>query len=272
MGSPETEWGRGMNTETQMAVTLTHAFLMQQHETTQREWMTLAPLNPSGKMQDGTGDCLEPDCPVGNVTWFEALAFANLLSQAHNPPLRPCYDLTGCTGELGQPTQCQSVTITAASLYECEGFRLPTEAEWEYAARAGTRTAFYSGDITPQATVVTCGDEPNLDSIAWYCKTAGTSTHKVAQKRPNAWLLFDMLGNINEWVNDDSIGIAHVGPVTDPLGELRLNTTDRVTRGALFNSWSSLLRCASRLGGGWNMSGPGRGFRLVRTLFDSDGG
>lgn len=138
MGSPETEWGRGLKDENQVAVTLTHAFVIQQYQMTQRQWLALTTKNPSTSRYWGS-DCLQPDCPVGNVTWFEAIASANLLSEHHDPPLPPCYKLEGCSGDLGQPMQCNSVTITAASLYDCEGFRLPTEAEWEYAVRAGTR-------------------------------------------------------------------------------------------------------------------------------------
>ncbi len=75
MGSPEDEWGHPARSENQVQVTFTRGFLIQQEEMTQREWTALGLPNPSGRNADGTGDCLEPECPVGNVTWFEAVAW-----------------------------------------------------------------------------------------------------------------------------------------------------------------------------------------------------
>ena len=91
--------------------------------------------------------------------------------------------------------------LTAPTLYECEGYRLPTDAEWEYAVRASTKTAYYSSDIVPGAGGGwTCESYDPLVSIAWYCANSGNFTHPVGQKYPNAWHLFDMTGNAGEWV------------------------------------------------------------------------
>lgn len=266
MGSPESEWGRGLSDEQQLAVTLTHGLLVQQYEVRQSEWSAAGFRNPSGAKEWGR-DCTEPECPVGHVTWQEALAYANRLSAAHNPPLAECYDLSQCTGEIGSDFHCAAVALTQGPAYDCEGFRLPTEAEWEYAARAGTRTAFYTGDITAGADTTTCTPDPLLDDAAWYCANAEKTTHPVGSKRPNGWRLFDMLGNANEWVQDDQHDWLSVGPgpVSDPSGALRTLTGIRVIKGGLYNGLPLMLRAAASLSGSDDGRGPGVGFRLVRT-------
>jgi len=271
MGSPDSELWRGESTEVPTAVTLTHPFEIAQYELTWQAWaavVPVAPSKPAAVVEDPT-TCTDAGCPLRYATWFEALGFANLLSGRHDPPLAPCYDLEGCSGDIGTGMTCTGVGLTAASVYECEGYRLPTEAEWEYAARAGTRTAYYSGDISTTDPSAESDPEPNLDPIAWYASNSGDRTHPVGAKEPNQWMLFDMLGNVAEWTSDEALNDVP-GPLTDPATDIALTTrfpTDnRVTKGGNAAGLRSALRAASRNYSPSNAASQGIGFRLVRTL------
>lgn len=269
MGAPWCEWGRAKWSTDPVQVTLTRPFRMGQHEVTVREWLTVASKSPNGLMADGYGDCTEQDCPVGNVTWFEAAEYANRLSEREG--LTKCYELGDCQGELGDGMACDSVKNTGASMYECTGYRLPTGAEWEYAARAGTRTAVYTGDVPHEGhQPYECYNVPILDEIAWYCANAGKTTHPVGQKRPNGWGLYDMIGNVSEWVGRLEGGYGE-GPYVDYDGSLVVTgllaePIAAAVRGPAFNVWPNMMRSALAFGVAGRDHSPGLGFRLVQTL------
>ncbi len=258
-----------------MQVTLTHDFEIQQTEMTQAEWTSLGNPNPSTQHLDAGdggsvyGDCLGPQCPVGNVTLEDVMAAANQLSTEHQPPLPPCYTLSGCTGSPGQGMKCSARSITTATTYECTGYRLPTEAEWEYAARAGTTTPLYNGDVVHS---LACVDDVDMDEIGWYCFNSNGFTHPVEQKLANGWGLYDTSGNALEWTSTQYSGSGYgPGPLIDPMGSL--GSYGLVVRGGVANFRTNTCRSAARSAYfNFGYRAPLMGFRLVRTLPALDAG
>lgn len=190
LGSPEGESGRRSN-ETLREVQLANDFWITTTEITQHDWQLVMQTTPSY-----ASDC--PFCPVERVSWLETMTFANRLSELAG--LEPCYALEGCEGSIGsgcfsgQPScdsnfHCSSIKRVARS---CNGYRLPTEDEWEYAARAGTTSAFWSGDaLSPaEANCVFDGTDPS-----------DQRTTQVATLAANPWGLFDVHGNVWEWLD-----------------------------------------------------------------------
>jgi len=241
MGSPKGEPDRFAN-ETQHQVTLTRDFLMQITPVTQAEWQALMGNNPSYFTRD-------TNRPVGHVSWYDAVAYANALSVADGLP--KAYNLSGCSGTPGKDNySCSNVTLTAPTPYATTGWRLPTEAEWEYAYRAGTTTAWYNGD-----------DESKVGDIAWFDENSSDTTHPVAQKQPNAWGLYDMAGNLWEWCWD-WYG-SYPGTVTDPVGST--SGSYRVVRGGSWYHDASSTRAAYRYGIYPGYRSTAFGFRLARS-------
>jgi formylglycine-generating enzyme required for sulfatase activity len=174
------------------------------------------------------------DCPVELVSWEDAQNFISTLN------------------EFGEGT-----------------YRLPTEAEWEYTARSGSTTAFANGDIS----VTDCNYDDSLDTMAWYCYNSESTTHPVAQKDSNLWGLYDMHGNVWEWVQD-RYGTYLSSPLIDPSGPD--SGSYRVNRGCCWADDADFCRSAARWYWEPDVPFPYTGLRLVReaencTDFDIDG-
>lgn len=199
------------NDEKRHRVTLTKGFYMQTTEVTQGQWKAVMGSNPS-KFKN-CGD----DCPVEKVSWNDVRKFIRKLNQREGG----------------------------------NKYRLPTEAEWEYAARAGSTGKFCFS-----------GDNGNLRKYAWYDRNSGGKTHPVAQKQPNAWGLYDMHGNVYEWCQD-WYGDYPSASVTNPTGPS--GGSYRVVRGGSWDFYARLCRSAYR----YSFTPGGRfsnlGFRLLRN-------
>ena len=199
MGSPDDEKDRDVtgNEGPQTTVTITKPFWLGKTEVTQSQWKVVMGNNPSSFKGD--------DLPVEMVSWNDATAFCKKLNEMKRDTLPAGYHYT-----------------------------LPTEAQWEYACRAGTTTRFSYGNDTGYS---------QLGSYAWYRDNSSSNTHPVGEKLPNGWGLHDMHGNVYEWCLD-WYGDYQGGSITDPQGPQ--SGTDRVIRGGswLFNARS--CRSANR--------------------------
>lgn len=224
--------------EPQRKVTLTRGFYMQSTEVTQDQWQKVMGSNPSFFKKCGG------ECPVEQVSWEDIQEFIKKLNNKE-----------GTTG-----------------------YHLPTEAEWEYAARAGSRTAFSNGRITETGY----GYDPSLDDMGWYrynskvayggcydfalmnrSNKAGPychGTHQVAQKHPNNWGLYDIHGNVWEMCVDNFCEHCEFNEVVDP--KFIADTDLRVQKGGAWDSTTSACRAASRASNATDRD-PRSGFRLV---------
>lgn len=221
MGSPD---GEPRESETYDADETQHQVTLTQSFYMQTTEVTQAQWTAvMGTNPSNNSDCA--NCPVERVSWSDIQSFITTLNNE------------------GEST-----------------YSLPTESQWEYAARAGTTTAFPNGDITEYANMVECNYDANLDAIGWYCDNSNSTTHEVAQKDPNAWRLYDMHGNVWEWCRD-WYGIYPSTSVTDPNGSA--TGSDRVVRGGSCNGFAASARSADRWGHDPDSPAIVIGFRLV---------
>jgi len=217
-------------------VTITRPFLMSRTEVTQEQYEAVMGSNPSWFKG--------ADRPVERVNWYEAVEFCNELSRQEG--LDPCYS------GIGTSIVCD---------FTANGYRLPTEAEWEYACRAGTETDFYTGNMSHSGVSPL---DPALDRAGWYGGNSGSTTHPVGEKKPNAFGLYDMHGNVWEWCWDrwDNNYYAS-SPAEDPRGPA--SGSFRVLRGGGWFSIARSCRSAYRSYNNPYFRNYYNGVRLVRT-------
>jgi formylglycine-generating enzyme required for sulfatase activity len=253
MGSPATEPCRSTD-ETEHRVTLTRPFEMQTTEVTQQQFKSVMGYLPAPY------GC--PSCPVEHVDWHQAAAYCNALSNLAGRA--GCYDCA-TSGNL----MCAEKAIyrgPSGTIYSCPGYRLPTEAEWECAYRAGTTMPYYSGPMPQAPCSAPCTQVTTAGQIGWYCANSQSKTHPVQDKSANGWGLYDMAGNVWEWCHDAYDPSLGTTAVTDPVGQSTPGTPDGVLRGGAFNSSGEDLRAAARLGSPRSDPRPDTGFRCARSL------
>lgn len=203
MGSPTNELLRSTDESPQTKVILTHGYWIGKFEVTESEYLSLTGINPSFFPNNLTN-------PVSSVSWADATNYCALLTQRE---------------------------IAAGRIPPGTAFRLPTEAEWEYAARAGTSTRFSYGDDP---------DASSLTNYAWYAVNAGLMVHPVGQKLPSPSGLYDTEGNVWEWCSD-WYGPLPGGIQVDPKGPASNSIGLKVMRGGAYDYFDGDCRSARRL-------------------------
>jgi len=233
-------------------VTLT-AFYIGQYEVTQEQYRTVMGTNPSyfttALSRPPAAGETDAKRPVERVSWFDAVEFCNKLSEREG--LQPVYTISGREPATGYPITSATVT----SNWSRNGYRLPTEAQWEYAARGGHGSPgnyTYAGSNT-------------ADTVAWYTDNSDGISHEVGMKAPNGLGIYDMSGNVYEWCWDWFVYYSTSWPSTDPTGASGSSYPNRILRGGGYSGTiGASLRSAYRTGNAPGSRFIDCGFRVVR--------
>lgn len=224
------------------------------HEVTQAEYEAVTGSNPSNFTSAPADGETQAKRPVECVSWYDALVYCNKRSISEN--LTPCYTISSKTNpsEWGDvPTSSDATWNVATCDFNANGYRLPTEAEWEYIARGGNKGI--------PATQTTYSGSSTIGDVAWSFENSGLKTHEVKKKNANSLGIYDMRGNVWEWCWD---WYGTISSTTDKVGAA--SGSYRVLRGGSWGNDAVYCSVAYR----YNYDGPDYcddhvGFRVVRS-------